>query len=148
MNLPEGVAEDRRKPSEVEASMPALIAGLAASASQLSTTAHDLYRASVLSRLERVVAIVLVFGLTATLLVTGYGVLRLNNIAEVNRDNGDYIRDCTTPGGECFESNNERTARLIANLNRTTLVTIQCADRMNGDDAISQCVQERLMEGS
>lgn len=147
MSLPDGVNEDRRQteaPSEDPT--PALIAGLAAAASQLSTTAHELYRASVMSRIERVIAIAVVAVLGAVLCINSYGVLRLNNIAEVNRSNGDYIRDCTTPGGQCFEDSQKRLASVVAQLNRTTLVTIECADRLNGDDAITRCVQDALKE--
>jgi hypothetical protein len=54
------------------------------------------------------------------LLVIGVCVLLAGMYSVVvdNRDTGNVMADCTTPGGECYERGNARTGEAIAELDR------------------------------
>jgi hypothetical protein len=60
------------------------------------------------------------------------------------------IRDCTTPGEECFDRGQRRTAEVVANLTsdltRVSAYAAACADRpgVQGEDEILACVIARL----
>ena len=76
--------------------------------------------------------------------------LLLVAIALGNRSNGQVIRDCTTPGGECFERSAKRQAAVIgeppAPINDVVILAAACADRVGVDTEaeIRACVLEGL----
>jgi hypothetical protein len=67
-------------------------------------------------------------------------------------ENGDRVRDCTTPGGECFEQAARRQAEVIgdppAPINDVVILAAACADRPGVDTAaeIRTCVLDGLNE--
>ena len=71
-------------------------------------------------------------------------------VAIQNRANGDAIRDCTTPGGECFERSAKRQAQVIgqppAPINDVVILAAACADRPGVDTEaeIRACVIDGL----
>lgn len=58
------------------------------------------------------------------------------------------VEDCTTPGSECFQEGQRRTAAAIADINRVTVYAAACADRpgVQGQSEIYACVVESLAE--
>lgn len=54
----------------------------------------------------------------------------------------DLIRDCTEPGGECFDRGQKRTADVVADLNKAAVYAAACADKrgVQGEDEIYACV--------
>jgi hypothetical protein len=72
-------------------------------------------------------------------------------IALSNQANGDQVRDCTTPGGECFEQAAKRQAQVIgepvAPINNVAVVAAACGAAHPGDIAATRaCVEEGLNE--
>lgn len=134
-------------------SLEVLVAGLAGAASDLAQVGRDLLRQSVLTRVQRLVIGAVLFFLvvstTASLVVVGI-LLHSSSQAKAQRDQQttvtNTILDCTQPGGTCYERNARQTTALIAQLNATTLITVECADAYDGNEAISACVTRRLKE--
>lgn len=62
----------------------------------------------------------------------------------------EIMQGCTTPGEECFDRGQERTAELVAgltsDLTRVTAYAAACADQrgVQGEDEIFSCVVSRL----
>lgn len=127
-------------------SQMALLAGLAVAAKDLSENAKQLYRASVLSRVERVMLLAILIINLLTSGIVGYGVLRLNGLAETNRNYGQTIVDCTQPGGQCFKRGQEQTAAAVAQLSLVSIAAVECADRYDGE-ALHRCITARLETG-
>lgn len=131
----------------------AMLAGVAAAAMDLAEVARSLYKASVLSRIERALVALLLLGLLVSSVASLVTVIRLSNVASINRAGNQYIKECTTPGGgtepvhACFEDSQKRTAVVIGQLNQATLAAIICADKVSGDEAITKCVTDRLAVG-
>lgn len=152
-HAPETDAEASARAVESFDLRDAMIAGLASGVNDLTQVARDLYKASVLTRVQKVVVAVV---LTGTMVTSGLSlilVVRLNGIASTNRannvatrENTAVIKDCTDPDGSCFAEAQARTAALVAQLNSATLIAVECADAHNGDEAISACVTRRLKE--
>lgn len=72
-------------------------------------------------------------------------------IEQTQRDNRELLRlikSCTTPGEECFQEGQERTADAIADINRVTVYAASCADKpgVQGQAEIYACVVELLAE--
>lgn len=124
----------------------AVMAGLAASAQDLKSVAEDLARASRLSRLERLVLFATGLVLVALVAVVGYGVLRLNGLAETNRANGQTVVDCTQPGGACYQRAQDQTAAAVAQLNMVTIIATECADTYHGA-RLHTCIVDRIKAG-
>lgn len=125
--------------SEPTELMTALVAGLAIQASNLADAATDLKDATRFSRTMKVVAavgIVLLIGLTVIALQNR------SNGAAVRRNTAS-IRDCTSPGGACFErgrrSTGQAVAQIVAAVNAHTdlvfVATIECSHRLHHSDA-------------
>lgn len=134
-------------------SLEVLVAGLAGAVSQLGQVGRELLAQSVLSRVQRVVVVVLLVLLTVTTVASTVGTgFLLYNSGKAKADRAQQkttsttILDCTKPGGTCYERNQTQLAALIAQLNRTTLITVECADALDGNAAISACVTRRLKE--
>lgn len=80
-------------------------------------------RLSPLARLF-VVAVVAVVILAGAIPLAIYLLVRVNYLAEVNKMNGEYVVECTTPGPEpppvtghrCFDDAQRRTAEAIAQI--------------------------------
>ena len=131
----------------------AMLAGVAAAAMDLAEVARSLYKASVLSRVERVLVGLLLVGLLVSSIASLITVTRLSTVADTNREGNQYVKECTTPSlpgerHECFEDNNARTAVVIGQLNQSTLAAIICADELDGREAITKCVTDRLAAGA
>lgn len=134
-------------------SLEILVAGLAGAAGDLAQVGRDLLRQSVLTRVQRIVIAAVLFFLviSATASVVGVGILLHNSsTAKDQRDQqtalSRTIVDCTQPGGNCYERNQARLAAVIAQLNRNTVIAVECGDAYNGQAAISACVTRRLKE--
>lgn len=58
----------------------------------------------------------------------------------------DRVTECTTPGRECYERGQERTASAVADINRAAVYAAACADRegVQGVDEIYACVVRQL----
>jgi hypothetical protein len=54
----------------------------------------------------------------------------------------ERIEECTTPGQPCFKDSQQRTADVIAEINRVAVYAASCADRpgVQGEDEIYACV--------
>jgi hypothetical protein len=92
----------------------------------------------------------LVAALTVTMLTaTIVGADNTNIIRQAQRDNAEtlrLIRSCTTPGQECFDRGQERTANVVADINRVAVFAAACADkpRRQTVQQIQSCVIARL----
>ncbi|MCW2545373.1 MAG: hypothetical protein JWM40_2925 [Frankiales bacterium] len=130
-----------------------LVAGLASRVGEVAQVGRDLLRQSVLTRVQRIVIAAVLFFLviSASASVVALGIL-LNNSssAKAQRDEqtalSQTIVDCTQPGGACYERNQTNLAGVIAQLNRNTVIAVECGDAYNGQVAISACVTRRLKE--
>lgn len=60
------------------------------------------------------------------------------------QDQADLIVDCTSPGGECFERGQQRTAEAVAGLNVVTEYSVICGEREDGEKAILECVNQEV----
>jgi hypothetical protein len=126
----------RTEPTELET---ALIAGLAITADKLTTAALDLKDATRFTRTMRVVVAV------GMALLVGLTVIALQNRAngKAVRTNTASIRDCTSPGGGCYERGRQSTgqavAQIVAAVNAHTdlvyVATLECAHRLHHSDA-------------
>lgn len=124
----------------------ALLAGVAATAQDLNRHAEDLIRASRLSRLERIALFTIAFLVLGLIGVTGFGVLRLNGLADVNKTNGQTVIDCTQPGGVCYQRAQDQTAAAVAQLNLVTIAAVECDDAYNGA-RLHACILSRIRTG-
>lgn len=60
--------------------------------------------------------IVISLAIIATLVIVAVSQERLVEIAKGNRANGRAIRDCTIPGGQCYERSRANTANVVGQL--------------------------------
>jgi hypothetical protein len=100
----------------------AMIAGLAGAASDVAEVGRMLYKATVLSKVQRVV-------IYATLAFVVVCMMGLIVIAGLNRAGNSRIVDCTTPGGECYERSQTETGKLIDHLIRQNEAAAYCSPR-------------------
>lgn len=97
-----------------------------------------------------VIIALLVGALVVTLLTaTIVGADNTNTIRATQRDNAEtlrLIRSCTTPGRECFDEGQKRTADAVADINRVAIYAAACADKpgVQGRDEIYACVIRSL----
>ena len=143
----------------------ALIAGLAGAAADLSQVGHELYKATVVSRWQRVVAVsVIVIGLTMTGMI-GWGVIRINGVVDATHTNSNVNRQtlteirassdaarqtlallqaCTTdPTAVCYRLRTASTNAAIANLTRFMVIAVECAHTGGTDAVIEACVRAK-----
>lgn len=131
---------------EAELLRETLIAGLAAAASDLSSVAQDLLHSSTITRVQRT-GLALVLGLMMVLLaINGFGVFETYKNSSESRRNGDVIRSCTTPEGECYKANLKRSSGVVKNINDIVVAAASCARLTpNGtEDEIRACVVKTL----
>lgn len=62
------------------------------------------------------------------------------------QDQADLIIDCTSPGGECFKRGQESTAEVVAGLNIVTQYSVICGERVDGEEAILNCVNDEVQD--
>lgn len=141
-------------PAEGPSLQDALLAGLAVSANDLRKVANDLYRSALLSRVEKLVASVIIVASLVTSSISLVVLLQIHGIANTNktnntatRDNTATIKDCTDPTGTCYRENAIRTAVLITQLQTSMVVAVECADEFNGRAAINACIAARIAPG-
>lgn len=81
-------------------------------------------------------------------LLTLYAIFSTRELAERNTDVLDTVRSCTTPGRECFEDSRRRTAQVVSDINRVSLLAAACADRPRQQtvEQIQSCVIAKLAE--
>lgn len=134
-------------------SLEILVAGLAGAAGDLAQVGRDLLRQSVLTRVQRIVIAAVLFFLviSASASVVVLGILLHNSsTAKAQRDQqttlSQTIVDCTQPGGACYERNQTNLTAVVAQLNRNTVIAVECGDAYHGQVAISTCVTRRLKE--
>lgn len=132
--------------TDAEVTREALIAGLAASASDLSSVARDLYKSAVLTKIERTVITLAVAALVVLGIIEVVGVVKLNGIAKTNERNTNVIRDCTQPDGVCFKDSQKRTADVIDLINQVTVAAAYCAKQPDNDTEaeIKSCIDVAL----
>lgn len=119
----------------------ALLALAASGAIQLDEDAHQLTVQLRRATMARLIKSVLLAGTLVALLI---GVARLNNVADVNRRNGELLVDCTTPGGGCYERGRAETGKAIDLLQRATVAAVECAKSQPTDALIEACVRSKL----
>lgn len=123
----------------------AIIAGLASAAMELSATGQAVLSAFRTTRAQRIAVLaLLILNTVAALAVIG-GVAALIWIGNGNRDNTGIIRDCTTPGGVCYERGRAQTAEAVKTLRQYQVITVQCAHEST-DAAIEACVERKALE--
>lgn len=83
-------------------------------------------------------------GLLAVLVL--YAIFSTRDLAERNTAVLDTVRSCTTPGRPCYEDSRRRTAKVVTDINRVSLLAAACADRPRSQtvEEIQSCVIERL----
>lgn len=125
-----------------------LIAGLASSASELSSVASDLFKAALLSRVQRAMLLIGMFILVCLVGVVGWGVLVLTHTADQNKENGDLIRDCVTPQGQCYQDGSKRSAEAVKTINDVIVAAAACARSTPGGtvEEIRACVVKTLAD--
>lgn len=119
----------------------AMIAGLAGAAGDLSESAKALYRASVLTKVQRAV---LFASLVAILAACG-GLLV---VALQNRSNGARISDCTEPTGKCAQRGQQQTADAIAQLVVYNQGAAYCAPRTTTQVTFRSCVADYVSQNA
>lgn len=123
------------------------------------TLARRTARATLVTRVFVVVASVLGAAILYVLvsvsadtnkIVTGVERQQDSNTGTLNatEDTLALIRDCTQPGGDCFERGQKRTADAVANINLAAVYAAACADRdgVQGEDEIYACVVRLFAE--
>lgn len=112
---------------------------LAAVEDRLAATlaAHD--RRARFNVVERVGIAVLLAIMAAALVV-------LFVIAVGNKHNGELIRDCTIPNGDCYRQQQQRTGDVVGELQRLAVSAAQCADA-GTDPQIQACIEAKLRAG-
>lgn len=97
-----------------------------------------------------VVITLLAAALTITLLTaTIVGADNTATIRQAQRESAEslqIIRSCTTPGMQCFDEGQKRTADAVADINRVAVYAAACADKpgVQGRDEIYACVVRSL----
>lgn len=128
---------------EAELLRETLIAGLAAAASDLSSVANDILHSATITRVQRT-GIALALGLMMILLgLNGWGTWENHKDANVNRRNGELIRDCVVAGGECYQDARERSTNIVTVINRVTIAAATCARAPENETEaeIRNCIQ-------
>lgn len=59
----------------------------------------------------------------------------------------DKINDCTVSTGACYKDANKRQGGAVKILNQFTEAVVQCADKLDGDQAIHDCALKKIEEG-
>lgn len=85
-----------------------------------------------------------VLALLATVILGTVLLVRLSDVAEVNKANGEIVKDCTTPGGECFERGQRATGDAVGSINKVTILVARCQAAGRAD--LEACVGEGLQE--
>lgn len=130
----------------------AMIAGVAASANDLAEAANNLVGVARLSRMERAVALtLLVVNTVGVVGIIIIGVLLLN-VAQVNRNNTNILRECTTPSTsrdvhECYEDGSARTAKAVTRLGQVQIIVAECVavgPPKPTNKQFEKCVDDRI----
>lgn len=125
-DLPPGFVPDRpeKHPEHEEAVLlrDAMIAGLAGAASDVAQVGRELYKAAVLTKVQRAV----IYSILGLLMVALVG---LYVIAVGNKSNGDVIKDCTEAKGVCYQRNQQATGKLIDELITRNEAAAYCSPR-------------------
>lgn len=81
-------------------------------------------------------------------LTTLYAIFSTRELAERNTQVLDTVRSCTTPGKACYEENRKRTADVVTDINRVSLLAAACADAPHTQtvEQIQLCVLQRLQQ--
>ena len=122
----------------------ALIAGLAATASQLSTSVEDFAASLRRTRVERIILGALVFVTLGLSAIAVNNMRSLHDIAEANKANTDIIRDCTTAGGACYERNTKSTGAAVSLINEVTVAAVFCAHTYEVEADIRKCIEDQI----
>lgn len=83
----------------------------------------------------------------AALAVSVLLLVQLGSVAATNRTNGEVVRDCVEPTGQCYQRNNERTAETVNRLADLMLAVELCGQRYHTDEAARDCVRRALDGG-
>lgn len=121
-----------------------LVAGLAGAAADLAEVGRELFRASVLTRVQRVIFRLVVGFSAIAAAVSVVCVVLLLQGQEDARAQRDLIIDCTSDTGDCARRGQERTAAVVVQLNQATIAAVICGDLFDGEQAINDCITARL----
>lgn len=114
----------------------ALIAGLAGAANDLAEVGRELYRASVLTKVQRVVLFII-------LAVNVGALVALLVVAGQNKSNGTAIRNCTTEGADhtCFNDGTKRQGLVIQQLVKQNEAAAWCSPRSKTPAEFTACIR-------
>lgn len=125
----------------------ALLAGLAVHTAELRDAALALRETYRFSRWQKTtIALgVLLLAANAVMLVVLIG------MASTNRANGQAIRSCTTPAGECYQQGQKNTAQAVAAIvgqvnahtDRVFIASLQCSGHPMHTEAFTRCLQAK-----
>lgn len=111
----------------------AMIAGLAGAASDVAQVGRDLYKATVLSRTQRIALF--------TILIMGFIMFGVQVVtSQINRNTLKAVQDCTQPSGECYERNSKRTGEFIGQLLHRSEAANYCSPRSVGVAEYKRCL--------
>lgn len=132
-----------------------LVAGLAVQANNLAEAARDLKESYRFSRTLKVVVAVgflMLAGLTVVALQNRSNGATTRQSVAATQESIATIRDCTTPGGDCYErsrrTTGEAVAQIVSAVNAHTdlvfVATIECSHRLHRSDAaFEQCLHAK-----
>jgi|GEM_PF-5677632 len=67
-------------------------------------------------------------------------------VAAGNRANGQVIRDCVEPSGQCYQRNAARTEQTLTRLADLMIAVELCGQRASTDAAARACVRQALQQ--
>lgn len=72
----------------------------------------------------------------------------IRQIGVANRANGDVVRDCNTPGGKCYQQQQQRIEGAVGELTQTMLAVGEClSKRPQSEKILHACVSTALKSG-
>lgn len=135
------------QPSEPTELTTAMIAGLAIQANQLTDAASQLRETY---RFSRQLKVIFVIGF---LMLAGLIVIALQNRANgaTARTNTATIKDCTTPGGDCYQRGQQTTgaavsqivAQVNAHTNLVLIATLECSKPHTTNPELAACLRSK-----
>lgn len=102
---------------------------------------------SLYDRLKLVLLVLIVLLVSAMLVITTITLQELRENSARNRLNTTLLVDCTTPQGKCYRESNSRTANVVTDLNRVTVLAAYCAKRLPAGGTLDQmrdCIKTEL----
>lgn len=148
-------------PERVPVEAPAVVTVLSAG-DPVATEKEATRNTDGLARGAKLLTRVVLLFCALTIIIGGANYIQVKNqnekligIAETNRANGARVKDCTDPGGACYEEAAKRDADTVRNLQNYTILANACTvilfpatapaeSRREAEDQIRRCVMQRL----